>query len=342
MSHNGSFLFGELRWLICVNCRITSIIDAFTGLLRSRNEIGYGFIMSTHLLKYSLAILMIAGVSCSKNDDVSFRTNSSINRIQNQYDHIVMVVLENHAYDQVVGNKDAPFINGLLTNSHTAVFTQSYALTHPSQPNYVMLFSGSNQGIIDDKIPVDTPFTTPNLGAELLQNGYSFSGYSESLPYTGYTGVSFKSYFRTINPWVNWQGNGTNGIPSSLNIPFSQFPTDYTKLPTVSFVIPNLDDDMHNGTIAQGDQWLKTNLELYINWAIDHNSLFILTYDEDDFSRVNQILSFFTGARIKGGKYSQRITHYNVLRTVEDFYHLPYAGVSADSSSLLGIVNSGL
>src|SRR5205085_9435855 len=131
---------------------------------------------------------------------------------------------------------------------YTALFTHSFALSHPSQPNYLQLFSGSNQGVTDDNVPANLPFITPNLGAELLNQSKTFVGYSEDLPSVGYTGATSGNYARKHNPWVNWQGTALNGIPSTDNQPYTAFPTNYNLLPTVSFVIPNQNNDMHNGT----------------------------------------------------------------------------------------------
>jgi hypothetical protein len=79
--------------------------------------------------------------------------------------HVVFVILENHSHHQILGNSAAPYLNGLVRDSATALFTQSYAQTHPSQPNYLMLFSGSDQGITNNDVPKTLPFTSPNLGA---------------------------------------------------------------------------------------------------------------------------------------------------------------------------------
>src|SRR6202043_1544865 len=80
--------------------------------------------------------------------------------------HVVIVLEENHAFSQIIGSPNAPYINSLAADPHAALFTQSFALTHPSQPNYLLLFSGSNQGQTSDDTPA-TVFTTPNLGAAL-------------------------------------------------------------------------------------------------------------------------------------------------------------------------------
>src|SRR3954462_7513758 len=72
---------------------------------------------------------------------------------------VVILVLENHSYNQIVGSTAAPYINGLISDSMTALFTQSFALVHPSQPNYIQLFSGSDQGVTTNNIPSNIPFT---------------------------------------------------------------------------------------------------------------------------------------------------------------------------------------
>jgi phosphatidylinositol-3-phosphatase len=95
--------------------------------------------------------------------------------------HTVVVVMENHAYEQIIGDPAAPFINTLARRG--ALFTRSYAITHPSEPNYLALFSGSTQGIADDGCPYR--FTAPNLAADLLEAGKSFAGYAEDLPGPG-------------------------------------------------------------------------------------------------------------------------------------------------------------
>ena len=262
-----------------------------------------------------------------------------VNRMfaQTQPAHIVICILENHAYNEIHNNPLAPYINSLLNDTNCAVLPQSFGLTHPSQPNYLMLFSGSDQGVVNDNVPSGTPYTTPNLGAALLQHSFTFTGYSETMPYSGYTYATSGKYARKHNPWVNWQGTGLNSIPSSLNQPLTSFPNNFSTLPTVSFVIPNLDNDMHDGTIATGDTWIQNHLSSYVQWCKTNNSLFILTFDEDDKSANNQILTMFVGQDIQGGIYNQTITHYNVLRTLEDLYNLPLAGHSADSSFIRDI-----
>ena len=235
-------------------------------------------------------------------------------------DHVVVVVLENHAVNEIAGSPYAPYLNSLISDNKSAFFTQSFAISHPSQPNYIQLFSGSNQGVTSDNVPSVFPFTTPNLGAALLANSKTFVGYSEDLPSVGYNGAVSGAYARKHNGWVNWQGTGPNGIPDTCNQPFTSFPTNYNLLPTLSFVVPNQDNDMHNGTdpakITAGDTWVQNNLDGYVQWAKTHNSLLIITFDEDDNSAAQNIFTLFIGEMVQDGNYSEHIDHYNLLHTL--------------------------
>jgi len=113
-------------------------------------------------------------------------------------DHVVIVIEENHGYGEIIGSASAPYINSLAQQG--ALFTHSFAITHPSEPNYLALFSGSTQGLTDDSCP--NTFAAANLASQLLAAGFSFAGYSESLPATGSTVCAAGSYRRKHNPWV--------------------------------------------------------------------------------------------------------------------------------------------
>jgi phosphatidylinositol-3-phosphatase len=251
-------------------------------------------------------------------------------------DHVVLLIMENHAYQQIIGSSSAPYITALAKAAHSTSFTQSYAVEHPSQPNYLDIYSGENQGVTDDNLPTGIPFTTANLGRQLIDSAKTYTTYSEGLPSVGYNGTTSGEYARKHNPAANWMGTGTNQIPTTTNQPFTAYPTDFTKLPTVSIVIPNLDDDMHDGTIAEGDTWVKNNMDPYIQWAKTHNSVFIITFDEDDDNHGNQIPTIFSGQHVKTLQDTMTINHYNVLRTMEAMYKLKYV---ANASKVKTITN---
>src|SRR6185295_5769417 len=208
-----------------------------------------------------------------------------------KYSHIVIVVEENKDYDQIIGNPSASYINGTL-KAEGADLTQMYAEEHNSEGNYFWLFSGSNQGVgFIDTIPSRT-VTASNLGEALIVAKNSFKGYAEDLPEIDSTVTTAGHYARKHVPWVSFSNipHGETGEPAvdSFNLRFKDFPRTpegYRNLPTVSFVIPNLTNDMHDGaakkSIPVGDCWLKKNLDDYYQWAKKNNSLLILTFDED-------------------------------------------------------------
>jgi len=221
------------------------------------------------------------------------------------------------------------------------LFTDSHGIGHPSQPNYLALFSGSTQGVKGDEcLDEVTPYKTPNLGAALISKGLTFKGYAQTMPKAGSLACTYRFHIRTAGnlyarkhtPWVNWIGTGANSIPASVSLPMTDFPTDFNDLPTISFVIPNMDYDMHNiglpgdaAAIQRGDHWLKRNLEAYAEWAKKHNSLLIVTFDEDDYDTKNgnRIPTIFYGARVNNAEYTSTINHYYVLHTLEAMYGLP-------------------
>ena len=151
--------------------------------------------------------------------------------------HIVVVVEENHASSEILGNPDAPYLNQLAARGVS--FTRSYAIEHPSQPNYLDLFSGGNEGVTDDSCP--HTFAAPNLGAAL---GARFVGYAEGLPASGSTACGAGNYWRKHAPWIDF----TN-VPASASQPLTSLPADFAQLPDVAFVIPDQQHDMHDGTV---------------------------------------------------------------------------------------------
>ena len=246
-------------------------------------------------------------------------------------DHVVVVIEENRGYSQIMNMRNSnSYIHALARRG--VLFTQSYGITHPSQPNYLALFSGSTQGITRNSCP--HTFDGDNLASSLLGKGLSFASYSESLPAVGDLSCLSGAYQRKHNPLANWQGAR---LPAELNRRFADFPTDFSKLPTVSFVIPDQANDMHDGSFEAADDWLKKHIDPYVEWAMKHNSLLILTWDEDDYRENNRIVTILVGPMVKAGSSDQRIDHYGVLRTLLDFYGLPAIGASRDAEAIKGI-----
>jgi hypothetical protein len=262
------------------------------------------------------------------------------------YDHVVVVIMENHDYSDIVGNSFAPYINNTLITGG-ALFTNSHGIGHPSQPNYIELFSGSTQGVTGDPNISGLgqngqpawPIDAPNLGEQLLHNGQTYIGYNEGLPNVGSTVDTYGAsnlYSAKHNAGVNFQNGNSNQLngnllPANTNQPFTAFPTDFSHLPNVAFVAPNQIDDQHgvggdtgNVLIQDGDTWLKNNIDAYAQWSSTHNSLLIVTWDENaSVEPTNQIATIFYGQNVIAGQYNENINHDNVLRTIEAINGLP-------------------
>ncbi|WP_081655261.1 alkaline phosphatase family protein [Amycolatopsis orientalis] len=241
-------------------------------------------------------------------------------------DHVVVVVLENHGSEDITGSPDAGYLNQLAAAG--ARFTHATAVTHPSQPNYLALFSGSTQGVTDDSCP--HTFTAPNLARQLLDAGRSFAAYAEDLPAAGYAGCQAGDYVRWHAPWTDFAN-----VPPSANRPFSEFGPDFAKLPTIAFVIPNMCHNMHNCGAAVADAWLRAHLSGYVAWATAHNSLLVVTFDEaEDASAANQIPLSLTGPMVRPGSYAEPVDHYRLLRSLEALYGLPPVGGASNRSPI--------
>jgi acid phosphatase len=240
--------------------------------------------------------------------------------------HVIVIVDENKAPWQLVGNRDAPYINALIARG--AFFTDSHGVMHPSLPNYLALFAGVTNTNGDGCPATGIDPGAPNLASELHDAHQTFAGYSEGLPHMGFTGCWAGNYARKHAPWVAF-----SNVAPSQNLSLSAFPS-YDKLPTVAFVVPDVEDDMHNGSIGEGDVWLAKWLPPLLAWAEKHDTLIVLTWDEG-FDLHNTIVTVFLGPMVRPGKYPEHIDHVNVLRTLEDLYRLPHAGRSGQALSII-------
>lgn len=240
--------------------------------------------------------------------------------------HVVVVIEENRSFKSMFGDAEVQYINQLAADG--ALFTQYFAITHPSEPNYQTLFSGGTHGVKDDSCPHN--YQGPNLATSLKARRVSFAIYSEDLPQKGFEGCSSDNnlYRRKHNPVADYPSQ------ADVNMPFTAFPDDYANLPVVAYVVPNMVDDMHDGTALQADNWLKDKLDGYVQWAMTHHSLLALTWDEDDGADNNRVMTVVVGQDVKPGQYGQRVSHYDLLRTLTDFYGAEPVGAAAQAQGL--------
>jgi phospholipase C len=264
-------------------------------------------------------------------------------------DHIVIVIEENKSLGDVIGSKSAPYLNALARRG--AVLTNFTSSHHPSQPNYIEVFAGAPLGVCDDSC-VQTPFTAPNLGAALLATpGRSFAGFAEDLPKKPVCDLN--GFAKRHCPWMDFAN-----VPPSATQDFAKFPRDFRKLPTVSFVIPDLIHDMHDGKtvdaeVRAGDRWMQRKLAAYARWARTHNSLLIVTWDEDSDEKykircpaslitttppANRIPTIIAGQHVKPRSQSTiAYSPHDLLRTILDMYGIaPFAG-AASANDITGV-----
>ena len=251
------------------------------------------------------------------------------------HDHVVVVIMENKSYDEV---RTQPYTASLM--SQGAVLAQSYAITHPSQPNYFTLWAASTLGVTSDFCPaIGSPFAFENFGHACEAAGLSWRAYSENLPAVGSRVCSHQGsassglYTRKHDPWTYF-----SNLDHDRERPYGDLAADIAAgaLPNLAFVIPNNCHNTHNdGTagcrVPNGDAWLAANLPV-IRSALGPTGLLILTWDEDDLTPVNHILTVFAGAQVTPGAASDRkITHYTLVRTVCDALGLqPFGNAVAE------------
>jgi phosphatidylinositol-3-phosphatase len=196
------------------------------------------------------------------------------------FGHIVMVVEENHSYSEVIGNSAMPYLNSLA--SQYGLATHYFANTHPSIGNYFMLTTGqlvTNDDGFTGTVDVD------NIVRDLISAGKTWKSYAESIPSTGYIGGDSYPYAKRHNPFAYFTDviNSTNQVNNLASL--SQFSLDLVneQLPTFSYLVPNLLDDAHDGSLQIADAWLQKNIKPLISSpTFQKDGLLIIVFDESE------------------------------------------------------------
>jgi acid phosphatase len=230
-----------------------------------------------------------------------------------------LVLEENHSYSEVIGNPQMPYLNSLASQGGLA--TQYFADTHPSIGNYFELTTGQ-------QITNDDAFTgvvsVPDVVTSLEAAGKTWKSYAESLPSVGYVGDDVFPYLRHHNPF-SYFAEVQNSTNERSNLqPFSQFPIDLNnnQLPSFSFIVPNANDDAHDGTLQQADQWLQTNIApLLASATFQTDGLLIIVFDESEQSDLTlgggHVAWVAVGPRLKKGfKSVKTYQHQSTLRLI--------------------------
>lgn len=245
-------------------------------------------------------------------------------------DHTVIVIMENRDRTEVIGNSNAPYENGLAGQG--VDYANAQGVTHPSLGNYLALYSGSTQGQAGKDVCVR--LGADNLGKQAAAAGVSLKVYMENLG-TGSPLTDHGTYACRHDPAAQF----TDAASGAASTDFGNFPTDFNQLPKISFVVPNLCNDTHDCGVPVGDSWLKTHMDSYVQWAKTHNSVLLVTWDENHHTTdyTTPMPTFLVGAGVSHSVQSGKINQYNMLRTVEDWYGLPRLANSASVSGMPGL-----
>jgi hypothetical protein len=254
---------------------------------------------------------------------------ASVSRSRAGYSHVVVVIEENYSGSAIIGGGQAPYLKSLAAQGE--YFPNYHGVSHPSEPNYLALFSGSTQHTDGSDSCIKT--SAKSIVGDARSAGVSVKGYIEGLS----SGSGYACRHDPFSQIADARRAETD---------FSKFPTSYAALPNLSFVVPNLADDMHDNGIGSGDRWVRAHLSGYAQWAKTHNSLLIVMSDENDADpnyggnqpgeAGNGALAMAVGARIPAGKVvSGRFDHYSMLRTLEDIFGLGHLGASASASDMI-------
>ena len=242
--------------------------------------------------------------------------------------HVVIIMEENKPASAVLGNADAPYLNGLAKEFSLA--THYRAISHPSLPNYLAITGGTTAGITSDCNPPGGRCQAlgANIGDEIVASGRSWKMYAEGMP-APCSPYNSGLYAVKHNPFLYYPS--VTRDPASCathDVPYSRFAHDLatpSTLPSYSFISPDLCNDMHNCSVATGDHWLAREVpQILASPAfMQQHSLLIITVDEAD-SAGNEVLCIFAGPAAKRGYTSSTpYSHYSILSTIEDAWGLP-------------------
>ncbi len=259
--------------------------------------------------------------------------------------HVVLVMEENQSFDTVVGNSNVwPNLNNLIRNG--ALPTNYYANSHPSIGNYFMLTTGQLLTTDDNSTTV---WDVDNIARRMLAAGVPFRIYAEGIT-QGYVGGNTGLYLIRHDPFAMLSDVASNPQVANETIwPFSQFATDLANgtLPEFSYIVPDVDDDAHNGTPQQADTWLQTNVVVPLSnfsaFQLGGDGVLIVDFDEaadsDSTNGGGHVAPVLWGPIVKVG-YMQTSAalyqHQSMLRTMVEALQLanpPGAAASAPEMS---------
>jgi hypothetical protein len=238
--------------------------------------------------------------------------------------HIYVIVMENHEYGAIIGNPKAPYLNSLAARYGLA--TNYTAVAHPSEPNYLALFSGSTQGVTDDGV---YNFAGKNLADQLQAHGRTWAVFAQNVPLGCYKGGSRYGgpdgagwYARKHNPAISFTDISTNATRCARISDFTHFDPTAANF---ELIIPNMCNDMHDCSVSTGDAFLKKLVPRIQAVMAKQPGVLFITWDEGGSSigGGGRVATLVIGPGVRPGYRSAvRHDHYSLLRTIENAWGL--------------------
>jgi hypothetical protein len=236
--------------------------------------------------------------------------------------------MENHEYGDIIGSRQAPFINRLARSYGLA--TQMYGISHPSLPNYLALTGGSTFGISSDCTDCNVHATS--IVDQLAQRHLSWRAYMEGLPHACFTGADAGAYAKRHDPFAYYTRVTGSRTSCAQIVPFGQLATDERtgSLPRYLWISPNLCHDMHDCSVATGDRFLAGLIPPLLR-ALGPRGLLFLTWDEGSsdngccrLAAGGHVVTIVAGPSARAGaRLTTPTDHYSLLQTTEDLLGLP-------------------
>ena len=267
----------------------------------------------------------------------SSNANSSSN-LNNGIEHVIIIVMENKGYTEIIGSPDAPYQNELARKYSSA--SKYFGVYPDSLPNYISIIAGYPY-LTKDKDPgTMTPLKNPTIVNLLQSKNLTWKGYFEDMPDACHLKDSGKSgYIAHHNPFVYFDIRNDDRCKNTVGLDNFYKDLSNDALPNYSFVVPNNIHDSHDSTVADGDKWLSTFIPKIINSKAFNNTTLFIVYDEGqkhDKSGFGSGTYAVTGGRLplilvspianNGYVSPTEYTHYNLLSTVEKILDLGNLG----------------
>jgi phospholipase C len=266
------------------------------------------------------------------------------------YTHVLWIWMENHSYGEIAGSSEAPYINSLAAQCGLA--SNYHNISHPSLPNYIAATSGLPLAAVEhfssDCKPSRRCSTT---ASSIFAQVPSWRAYAESMP-KSCDRRNKREYAVRHNPPPYYTGLGEC---AARDVPYTQLALDLSHhtLPAFSFVTPNLIDDMHDGTIAQGDAWLQANLPAILGSSEYQSGALVVfvTWDEGEGGIHNDcatnssdegchvVTLVISPSTAPGTNSALLLNHYSLLRDTETLLGVPLLGEAAGANSMLVAFN---